>query len=284
MKLKTITLVILTVFCGFIIDGLFNLSYSYQNGAPSGRSGSISGSSTCTSCHSGGTNAIQPGWITSTVPASGYVPGTTYTVTATCTYAGRSMFGFEMTPENSTGTKKGTIIVTNTTTTQTISAGRYITHKTAGTTGTAGSHTWSFNWTAPAAGSGTITFYGAFLCANGNNSSSGDATYKANLAVNEDLIANVLTENSTGRPAVSVFPNPVSDHLNVNYKINHQGMVEIKLFDLRGRVIESFLSEIKSPGDYQNDFKIPFNLNAGVYFLEIATETGNTTTRVLVQQ
>lgn len=287
MKNRITALIVLSITAGLIIAGSYsNPAYTKINGAPSGYCGSMAHSATCTGCHSGGPNTVQAGWITSTIPSTGYVPGTTYTITCTPVYAGRTTFGFEATCENSMGTKKGTFIITNTAQTKSISSGVYVTHTSGGITSTIpGSKTWSFNWTAPAAGTGNVTFYGAFLCANGNGNESGDFTYKANLPVIEDLTTgisdNQLANNTND---VSVFPNPIADNFNVSYKATEQGRVEIKLLDLQGRLITPLMSETKAPGEYQNNFKIPFNLNSGIYFLEISTETNNIVKRILVQQ
>ena len=54
----------------------------------------------------------------------------------------------------------------------------------AGNTGS-GARSWSFNWTAPAAGTGVVTFYGSLLAANNNGSESGDLTYITSTSVFE---------------------------------------------------------------------------------------------------
>jgi hypothetical protein len=280
MKLSIIFLV---AFGLILTDGYFNNGFTHSTGAPANVCGSVFNTSTCTSCHSGGSNAVQPGWITSTIPSTGYVPGTTYTITAMATFTGRSKFGFEISPQNNAGTKLGTMIIPAAVSTQMqlISSGRYITHRTGGTAGT-NSKTWVFDWTAPAVGSGNVTFYGAFLCANSNNNSSGDFTFKANLPVQENLTMGI--ESIASQSTVAIYPNPVTDQFSVYYKTDHPGLVEIKLYDLHGQMIQSLLSETKAPGSYLDAFKIPFNLNPGLYFLEIFTETSKTVTKMLVQQ
>ncbi len=171
------------LFVGYVsLQFLSPQVFSYSNLPPSGKTGSPGdGGATCTGCHSG-TASAQTGWITSNIPASGYVSGNTYTITATATYAGRNKFGFEVSPQNTTGTIIGTIV--NTSTQTGILASGYIGHTSSGNTGT-GTKTWSFDWTAPAVGTGALTFYGAFNCANGNGSTSGDIIYTSTLAIQE---------------------------------------------------------------------------------------------------
>ena len=167
---------------------VFNASYlvSYPDGAPSGVANDpSSGSANCTNCHSGTatTPATTVANITTNIPASGYTPGTTYTVTATVNYTGRTRFGFEVSPQNAAGTYKGTMIVTNTAQTK-ITGTKYITQTAGGNTGT-GTKSWTFNWVAPAAGTGTVTFYGSLMAANNNGGTSGDATYIVQKSVTE---------------------------------------------------------------------------------------------------
>ncbi len=166
------------------------------SGPSAGKCGAPSDNfSNCTSCHNG-TAATATGWITSTIPASGYIPGNTYTISATATYPALVRYGFQISPQNSNGVKLGTLVVTNSTATKLVGTGKYIEHTSAGTTGTTGSHTWTFNWIAPAAASGPVNFYGAFNCANNNGSESGDHIYLSTLSVNQcNAVAAIINSN-----------------------------------------------------------------------------------------
>jgi hypothetical protein len=65
-------------------------------------------------------------------------------------------------------------------------SGKYITHTSSGTTQTAtNSRTWTFQWTAPVAGTGTVTVYAAMNATNFSNSSAGDLIYSSSLAIPE---------------------------------------------------------------------------------------------------
>src|SRR5690349_22876987 len=150
------------IFACIVLDAVNNRVDSHTSGAPAMCTGSPGdGGATCKNCHAGPTPTTQAGMITSNIPAAGYSPGQTYTITATVSRNGHTKFGFEISPQSPTGTLLGTLIVTNSTEMQLVGSGKYITHKSAGVTGT-NSRTWVFNWTAPAAGTGNVTFYGAF--------------------------------------------------------------------------------------------------------------------------
>jgi hypothetical protein len=65
-------------------------------------------------------------------------------------------------------------------------SGKYMTHTSAGTAQTAtNSRTWTFQWTAPTAGTGTVTVYAAMNATNSSNSSSGDLIYSSSLVIPE---------------------------------------------------------------------------------------------------
>ncbi len=152
----------------------FNTAISNPDGAPAGRTGSPGdGGATCqaSGCHSG-SPATVANIITSNVPVTGYVPATTYTITVTVTGTGKK--GFQVSPQNTAGTLLGTL--TAGTGTKIVST-KYVTHTSAKNTSSA---VWTFQWKAPAAGTGNVTFYGAFAITTGT-------TKKSTLVLKEDV-------------------------------------------------------------------------------------------------
>ena len=254
------------------------------NGAPAGASGAPADggvpAGTCarSSCHNG-TPTAQEGLITSNIPNTGYVPGQNYTTTATITEANKVKFGFQISPQNTAGAKLGTIVVTNSTETQTLGGGKYITHKTAGTGGT-GSRTWTFDWTAPAAGTGAVTFYGSLMAANNNGSDSGDQVYNSTLTVQE-AAGNNVSENMAGIVDAEVYPNPSNGSFNILVS-NAKSAIKTNVFSAEGRLVYSNI--------YQNSAAkqiIPLategKLTAGIYFVSVETEGLQKVVKMIVQ-
>ena len=167
--------------------------YSYSSGSPGGKTGSPGdGGSTCTECHSSSVQQ-QSGWITTDIPAEGYTPGETYTITATGTHSGVVRFGFELTAENDADTKIGTFTITDTQRTKMSPSNTSVTHTFNGVTPSGDSNSWSMDWTAPEEATGTVTFYASFNAANGNGNTSGDQIYTSSLTVNEYVPAPEIT-------------------------------------------------------------------------------------------
>ncbi len=234
-----------------------NTSNASASSPPNGTAGAPAdgGGATCTSCHSG-TATQTTGVISSNIPGTGYVGGTTYNFTVTM--SGASAYGFELTPQTATSsTGLGTWIAGAGTSV----SGKYI-KQSSKKTGT--SATWTFQWTAPTTAT-TVTFYGAFNYANNNNNDLGDiiktssVTYLANTSG--------ITENNN-LIAVSIFPNPTSETLYVaSPETFSQGMI----YSLDGKLAKT-ISEQELISKAISVSELP----SGIYYLHISKENNKT--------
>lgn len=187
-------------------------SLSNAGGPPAGYTGSPADGKTCGSnggCHTGNAVLAETGWITSDIPSSGYVPGTTYSITATATQAGVTKFGFQLSPQDAAGTALGTLVATAAT--QLKGNDKYIEHVSSSTSGT-DTKSWTFDWVAPASGTGDVTFYAAFNATNNSGTNSGDQIHTSTLTVQEASVG--ITEKSILNE-LQIFPNPNNGKFNV---------------------------------------------------------------------
>ena len=204
-------------------------SNSNSTGSLGGKTGSPSDGVSCTQCHYAGT--ANGAIITSNIPLNGYTPGETYTINVNINQSGVDNFGFEITSEetNFGSAKKGVFFVTNNTETKLVNNNTAITHQAAGVNGTNNSKTWSFDWQAPgfASSTGSVTFYGAFIGANGDGQNTGDTYHSATLTVNE---ASTNSVNNRIDPVEFIF--------NANTKdIKLLKNQDIKIFNLDGKEV-----------------------------------------------
>lgn len=165
-------------------------AYARSTGSPIRATGAPPGTN-CTQCHSGTVNS-GPGSVRIEFPSGGsYTPGNTYKVRVTVADPAAARWGFELTARmgGDLSVTAGTFAIDNAATTQFSpgsTSGQYVTHTPAGTAaGTSGSATWEVSWTAPAAGSGQVTFFAAGNAANNNNTNQGDQIYTTSLAITE---------------------------------------------------------------------------------------------------
>ncbi|MCX6251184.1 MAG: T9SS type A sorting domain-containing protein [Bacteroidetes bacterium] len=183
MKNNVLQFLSLGLFVMVIMTGFNKTVLAHSNGSPSGYTGSPGDGHTCTSCH-GGSSSTVTGWITSNVPTAGYTGGTTYTITITATGTGHK--GFEVSPQNAAGTQLGTMIAGSGS--KLVGGTKYCTHNSAPT----GDPTvWTCSWTAPIAGTGTVTMYGAIVVTE-------PVTKLCTLVINESV---PLTATATATPS-----------------------------------------------------------------------------------
>lgn len=146
---------LLYIFIIAAVSIMISASLLYPSGAPAAKTGSPGDGANCSECH-GQTATTTAGLITSNIPAAGYSPGQTYQITATNSLTGSGKFGFEVSPQNQAGAQLGTLVAGSGS--KLVGGTKYVTHSNANST----TNTWSFGWIAPAAGTGAVTFYGAF--------------------------------------------------------------------------------------------------------------------------
>lgn len=267
---KNLLFIAFTLFTGIAIIGLsMHSATSYPEGAPSSVAGAPGDNGkTCakSGCHPGGSTAIFD-VITSDVPVTGYVPDSTYTITATITDPNLVKFGFEITPQNTAGTVLGTMSISDAVKTKfTSSSNKYITHTSNGNLFPDHTATWSFHWTAPAAGTGDVTFYGAFDFANNNGGTSGDVIHTATLVIPEGF--GTAVNDVVSIESLNVFPNPAADHVNISYALSQAGPVDITLFDLSGKAVKELSRHDQAPGTHHIDLPLS-DVGSGVYIVKL---------------
>jgi hypothetical protein len=81
---------------------------------------------------------------------------------------------------------------------------------------------------------------------------------------------------------VKVYPNPVSDQLNLSYSISRDANVTIKIMDVLGNEITTLLTERLSAGDQANSFNIASRLSSGFYFIRVSVAGEIITKRISV--
>ncbi len=205
-------------------------AYTSSSVPPSGYTGAP-GESTCAAsgCHDTNATINNSSFLALTsVPSglftSGYTPGQAYNITLNHN-ATSARYGFGLTVlDQLNNLLAGSITITAPTTTELLLNGgrEYLGHENANTT-----NAWSFQWTAPAAGTDTVVFYVAGNAANGNNSDSGDFIHLNQFKLAEalavsgcnEIFISEYVEGSGFNKAIELY-NPTSAPINLNnYRI-----------------------------------------------------------------
>jgi hypothetical protein len=274
MKLKIAIALIFTTTIGIIISS--TTAYT-NNVGKEGKTGSP-GENACNQCHN--TNALNSGGGSVTISSPNmpnwvYFPGTTYVINVKVKKLGLGKFGFGFEALLPSGANGGLIQTASSANAKTLSA------TVLGNSRTNAVHkqpnhfaqdslTFSFDWTAPVAGTGNITFYAAGNATNSANNSSGDFIYTTNQLVTE--ASTVDLQLLSASKSFVIFPNPSSDFITINLPEQASQLnTQVQIFDVKGALVH--LQNIVNTNHLSNiSLEVDF-LNEGVYFVQL--QNGN---------
>ncbi len=139
---------------------------------------------------------------------------------------------------------------------QLVGGGKYVTQSSGIT---ADSAVWTFTWTAPPAGTGEVTFYGAFAITTGT-------TELSSLGIPERPTQGIGA-NGTPGDLVAVTPNPSTGRFNLAFGKQVTQAVTINVYDVSGQIRYTGTTQSSDPG---KDQTIDLTSQAaGVYILEV---------------
>jgi len=160
------------------------------------RSGSPDGDNVCSQCHSSGAFSPQISLAISDSEGNSvtqYIPGMTYMLSYTVSGAGALEYGFQSTALTTVNENAGIFLNAGaqvqfeTVTNSNVTARAVVEHSSPSSSGE-----FMTEWTAPAAGSGNVTFYYSGVAVNGNGTTSGDGYAGGTTALAEDTESTVI--------------------------------------------------------------------------------------------
>ncbi|WP_157740651.1 T9SS type A sorting domain-containing protein [Mucilaginibacter xinganensis] len=81
---------------------------------------------------------------------------------------------------------------------------------------------------------------------------------------------------------VSVYPNPVTDQINLKYEISRSSNVTIKVVDVLGNEIITLYNQRVEPGEKNFTYPLNSKLARGFYFLRVVAGTESVIKRISV--
>lgn len=150
----------------------------------------------------------------------------------------------------------------------------------------------SLNWTA---GSGlsissstienptfTVSTIGTFTAAL--NVIIGNAPQNVVVSITTYTCDNVgISEFNTAISNVHLLPNPASNNTTLQFNSTQAGEVSVMLFDLSGKLVSTVITNMHMQSG-SNEIAINTHaLENGIYFVQVSTEYGKTTSKLVVQ-
>ena len=112
------------------------------------------------------------------------------------------------------------------------------------------------------------------------NDLSGDVVGWTNnsISVLDDLsLSNIPTEMSLS-PA---YPNPFNPSTNLSYTISQDGNINLSVYDINGRLVESLVDSYQEAGNYSSVWNAS-HISSGVYFVRLSSSSEILTQKVML--
>lgn len=258
-------------------DGRASANSEGNTGAPDDNT---SNNRTCQTCHNNGTFGVTPVLeitnVGGTVITDNFNPGETYNVKMTIDATGSPAgYGFQITSLNAADGMNGAPVNTWSTPGSnvqfaTLGNGRQYAEQSSSSS----SNEFTMEWTAPA--SGTVTFYYGGNAINDNGNTNGDNASMGSMSI--DANPNSLSELEK-TVALDIFPNPVSDIMNLRTNALTSDTYDLQLIDQNGKQISN--KKIMVPSG-KNVFPIEVtNLPTGIYNLILSDGKNQITKKML---
>ncbi|MBP7511487.1 MAG: T9SS type A sorting domain-containing protein [Bacteroidia bacterium] len=156
----------------------------------------------------------------------------------------------------------------------------YINHRVGATT--AGMKEYSFKWTAPAKGTGPVTFYFSSISSNVDDATSDDTTYNNSYVITEKIEEPIGIKNASFNASLNVYPNPTSGNIHVSFNNASFGLTTVNLFSYDGKQSYMLFNENVNSGNQNLSIELPLDIKPGIYFVRVTNNSMNSIHKILV--
>jgi len=249
-----------------------------SGGAAAGKTGAP-GETNCTDCHSGttqnGTSENVLKILNNTTPVTQYVPGQNYTVELKMA-SNPAKKGFQATALTSANTMAGTFTGVTGSTSINGNSRKYANHTATSNTAAV----WTWNWTAPSASSGPVTFYIATNKTNNNGNDNGDVIYLSEHLITESNTSGI--ENITFNNNVIIGIDNESNKITIGYDLNQTAKMSLNVVDLNGKSVYSKNSIHGQIGSNKLNISTT-DLDSGIYIVNFFIDNKPFSKKILIK-
>lgn len=93
---------------------------------------------------------------------------------------------------------------------------------------------------------------------------------------------NVIRTDDKLLADVQVYPNPITDQINVKYVLTRNAIVTVKVMDVLGNDVMTLLSQRIGSGEQSFNYSINNKLSRGFYFIRVVAGTETVIKRISV--
>lgn len=248
------------------------------------------GSPDCSFCHFNGSGVTTTSIISSPVFVSNqYIPNQTYTISVVVSSTTLNHFGYDCVVLNDTlpgAVNAGSISAIVGGDSQIINWGvvnnAVQINTTQGIIGSPSVQTFMFEWTAPS--SGIAAFYASGLAVNNNGTYGvGDLGDNTSLILSDTSSTSVRDIAEVSIP-LSVFPNPSSSAINIQYSLLSEGNVQVSLCNIQGKELAALFNEHQTFGKHTKTIFYPNSIREGIYMIKLTVNGKDVAEKMVIKQ
>jgi len=100
--------------------------------------------------------------------------------------------------------------------------------------------------------------------------------------VTSNVKVNVSRPEDKLLSGVVVYPNPITDQINLRYYVSRSTTLTIKIVDVLGNDLQTLFSRRIEPGEQTHSFPVAGKLNKGFYFIRVVAGTESEIKRISI--
>ena len=148
--------------------------------------------------------------------------------------------------------------------------------------------TYNANGSTPLSGGFSIGFGGGILTQLGVGTHYYVCTPHAGMGMKGTITVinnnTSISSNQSYNLHFRVFPNPATEKIGINYSMNMNGKVSVKLFDLTGKMVGLLFEEERAAGSHYENISLERNkFGNGFYFVELTCEGRKITRQIILE-
>lgn len=243
-----------------------------RTGAPGDGDGSPGNNGSCADvgCHNSFDVNSGPGEVTIEAPDE-YLPGIPVDFIVAVHDTTRFRYGFQVTIKNAEAENVGTFELIDGSTRFATGDENYVTHTLANSLSM-----WTVRWNPPAELTDDVTIYAAGNSADNRFTAANDYVYETSSPLLYSTSADLEEEEAPSETfELSIFPNPASTRLNIEFQTSQADNIELGLYDSLGKLVKTLPARTRAPGAHVESIDVA-DLSAGVYFVRLQSELGST--------
>jgi hypothetical protein len=105
---------------------------------------------------------------------------------------------------------------------------------------------------------------------------------KPNVTIYSTKLSFQKTESDRLVSNVQVYPNPITDQINLRYSVNKNSSVTIKIMDILGNEVMTLFSQRVDPGEQKFTFNLNNKLSSGFYFVRLVAGSESVIKRISI--